>query len=97
MPLEIAFFLASRILNVAHSPVFLRVNKPGVQADRIFCLCKLLAHSPFQELQPFTDCKIVVSHFLSALASNNQFIIKLVKIWPSGTPCVVVGTLKISL
>ena len=36
-------------------------------------------------------------HFLSALASNNQFIIKLVKMWPGGTPHVVVGTLKISL
>ena len=32
-------------------------------------------------------------HFLSALASNNQFIIKLVKMWPGGTPHVVVGTL----
>ena len=28
---------------------------------------------------------------------NNQFIIKLVKMWPGGTPHVVVGTLKISL
>ena len=36
-------------------------------------------------------------HFLSALPSNNQFIIKLVKMWPGGTPHVVVGTLKISL
>ena len=36
-------------------------------------------------------------HFLLALPSNNQFIIKLVKMWPGGTPHVVVGTLKISL
>ena len=36
-------------------------------------------------------------HFLSALPSNNQFIIKLVKMWAGGTPHVVVGTLKISL
>ena len=36
-------------------------------------------------------------HFLSALASNNQFIIKLVKMWPGGILHVVVGTLKISL
>ena len=36
-------------------------------------------------------------HFLPALASNNQFIIKLVKMWPGGTPDVVVGTLKIGL
>ena len=33
-------------------------------------------------------------HFLLALASNNQFI---VKIWPGRTLYVVVGTLKISL
>ena len=32
-----------------------------------------------------------------ALPFNNQFIIKLVKMWPGGTPHVVVGTLKISL
>ena len=49
-------------------------------------------------LQPFTVRKIGdLPHFLSALASNNQFIIKLVKMWPGGTPHVVVGTLKISL
>ena len=36
-------------------------------------------------------------HFLSALPSNNQFIIKLVKMWPGGAPHVVVGTLKLSL
>ena len=36
-------------------------------------------------------------NFLLALPSNNQFIIKLVKMWPGGTPHVVVGTLKISL
>ena len=36
-------------------------------------------------------------HFLSALPSNNQFIINLVKMWPGGTPHVVVGALKISL
>ena len=36
-------------------------------------------------------------HFLPALASNNQFIIKLVKMWPGRTLYVVVGTLKISL
>ena len=32
-----------------------------------------------------------------SLPSNNQFIIKLVKMWPGETPHVVVGTLKISL
>ena len=39
----------------------------------------------------------IFPHFLSALASNIQFIIKLVKMWPGGTLHVVVGTLKISL
>ena len=39
----------------------------------------------------------IFPHFLSALASNNAFIIKLVKMWPGGTLDVVVGTLKISL
>ena len=49
-------------------------------------------------LKPFTVRKIGdFPHFLSALASNNQFIIKLVKMWPGGTLHVVVGTLKISL
>ena len=35
--------------------------------------------------------------FLSALASNNVFIINLVKMWLGGAPHVVVETLKISL
>ena len=43
-------------------------------------------------------CKIGdFPRFLSALASNNLFIIKLVKMWPGGTLHVVVGTLKMSL
>ena len=28
-----------------------KVNKPGIQADRILCLCKSLAYSPFLESQ----------------------------------------------
>ena len=45
----------------------------------------------------FTVCKIGdFSNFLLALASNNHFIIKLVKMWPGGTLHVAVGTLKIS-
>ena len=36
-------------------------------------------------------------HYLSALASNNQFIITLVKMWPGRTLHVVVRTLKITL
>ena len=76
------------------------VNKPGIQADRLLCLVEILAHSPFWSHKPFTLCKIGdFPHFLSALilASNNAFIIKLVKMWPGGTFHVVVGTLKISL
>ena len=34
---------------------------------------------------------------LKERTSNIQFIIKLVKMWPGGTPHVVVGTLKTSL
>ena len=52
----------------------------------------------FGSLHPFTVRKIgEFPHFLSALTSNNQFIIKLVKMWPGGTLHVVVGTLKIRL
>ena len=55
-------------------------------ADRILCLGKLLAYSPFGSLEPFTVCKIGdFPYFLSALTSNKQFIIKLVKMWPGGT------------
>ena len=76
-----------------------KVNKPGIQADTILCLCKILAYTVrFGSLKLFTVHKIGdFPHFLSALASNNQFIIKLVKMWPGGTLHVVVGTLKISL
>ena len=83
---------------MAENPVTFKVDKPGIQAHRLLCLVKLLAHSQFGSLQPFTVRKIGdFPNFLSALASNNQFIIKLVKMWPGGTPHVVVGTLKISL
>ena len=52
----------------------------------------------FGSLQQFTVRKIGdFPHSLSAVASNNQFKIKLVKMWSDGTPHVVVGTLKISL
>ena len=75
-------------------PCIFKVNKPGIQADRILCLCKSLAHSPFWESQT-VHCPDFV-RFLLALAFNNQFLIKLVKMWPGGTLHVVVGTLKIS-
>ena len=67
--------------------------------SRILCLRKLLAHRPFcLSLQPFTVRKIGdFPYFLSALPSNNQLIIKLIKMLPGGAPHVVVGTLKVSL
>ena len=57
---------------------------------------ELLAHSPFWESST-VHCLWDFPHFLSALASNNQFIIKLVKMSSGRTPHVVVGTLKIRL
>ena len=81
---------------MAENPVTFKVNKPGIQADRLLCLVKIVVNSQFWD--PFTVRKIGdFPHFLSALASNNQFIIKLVMMWPGGTPHVVVRTLKISL
>ena len=67
--------------------------------SRILCLRKLLAHRPFcLSLQPFTVRKIGdFPYFLSALPSNNQLIIKLIKMLPGGAPHVVVRTLKVSL
>ena len=38
-----------RALKVARSPVYLKVQKPGIQADKTLCLCKILAKSPFWE------------------------------------------------
>ena len=62
-----------------------------------FVLLKFQRTVSFGSLQPFTVRKIGdFPHFLSALASNNQFIIKLVKMWSGGTPHVVVGTCSVS-
>ena len=73
------------------------VNKHGIQADVLLCLLNLLANSQFWKSSTFTVCIIGdIPSFLSTLASNNAFIIKIVKMWPSGTPDVVVGTLQIS-
>ena len=48
-----------------------------------FVLVKFYCTVRFGSLEPFTVCKIGdFPRFLSALASNNQFIIKLVKMWP---------------
>ena len=66
-----------------HAALYFKVTKPGIQAG---------------SLRLFTVRKIGdFPHFLSASASNNQFRIKLVKMWSGRTPHVVVGTLKISL
>ena len=36
-------------LKVAENPVTFKVDKPGIQADRLLCLVKLLAHRQFWE------------------------------------------------
>ena len=52
----------------------------------LFVFVKFLHTIRFGSLQPFTVRKIGdFPHFPSALASNNQFIIKLFKMWPGGT------------
>ena len=61
----------------------------------LFRLLNLLANS-----QSWEFSTIYLGYFpnsLSLLASNNVFIIKLVKMWLGGTLDMVVGTLKISL
>ena len=73
--------------------VFLRSTNLEINADRLRLL-NLLENS-FGNLQSFT-VRILgdFPSFLSALASNNAFIIKLVKMWPGGAPHVVVRTLR---
>ena len=53
---------------------------------------KIINHSLVRILRDFEFSHAVS---LSALASNNAFIIQLVKMWLGGAPHVVVGTLKI--
>ena len=63
-----------------------------------FIFVKVYHTVHFGSLKPFTVHKIGdFPHFLLALASNIQLIIKLVNMWPGSTLHVVVGTLKISL
>ena len=38
-------------IKVAGNPVTLKVDKPGIQADRFLCLAKLLARNQFWESQ----------------------------------------------
>ena len=83
---------------MAQYPGFLRLTNLEIHAGRLFAflICKQIV--TFGGHESFT-VRILgdFPHFLSALLSNNQFIVKLVKMWPGGTPHVVVGTLKISL
>ena len=39
------------LVKVAGNPVTLKVDKPGIQADRFLCLAKLLARNQFWESQ----------------------------------------------
>ena len=36
-------------IKVAENPVTFKVNKPGIQADRLLCLVEILAHRQFWE------------------------------------------------
>ena len=36
-------------LKVAENPVTFKVDKPGIQADRLLCLVKIVANSQFWE------------------------------------------------
>ena len=64
-------------------------------------LIKLFVFVNFEQAVRYGSLELFTVHkigdFLSALASNNAFIIELVKMWPGGTLHVAVGTLKISL
>ena len=86
-------------VKVARSSVFLRSTNLESKLIKLFVfVLKFKQKVRFGSLELFTVRKIGdFPHFLSALASNNLFIIKLVKMWPGGTLHVVVGTLKISL
>ena len=83
---------------MARSPVFSRSTNLESKLIKLFVFVNFEQTVRFGSLELFTVRKIGdFPHFLSALASNNRFIIKLAKMWPGGTLHVVVGTLKISL
>ena len=85
---------------MAGNPVFSRSTNLESKLIEFFVFVNFKCTVRFGSLHPLTVRKIGdFPHFLSALTSNNQFIIiiKLVKMWPGGTLHVVVGTLKISL
>ena len=86
------------MFKVAGNPTFSRSTNLESKLIEFFVFVNFLRIVRFGSLHPFTVRKIGnFPHFLSALTSNNQFMIKLVKMWPGGTTHVVVGTLKISL
>ena len=83
---------------VVRNPVVSRLTNLEPKLIDFFVLWNVQHTVRFGSLEPFTVCKIGdFPHFLSALASNNQFMIKLVKMQSGRTPHVVVETLKISL
>ena len=86
-------------LKVARSPLILRSTNLESKVIEFFVFVVKFYHTVyFGSFKPFTVRKIGdFPHFLSALASNNQFIIKLVKMRRGGTLHVVVETFKISL
>ena len=82
-------------LKVAENSVLSMSTNLESKLINCFVLLNFYCTVSFGSLQPFTVHKI--PHLLLALASNNQFVIKLVKMWSGGTLHVVVGTFKISL
>ena len=70
-------------LKVARYPEFSRSTNLESKLIRLFVFVNFEQTVRFGSLEPFTVRKIGDSpHFLSALASNNWFIIKLVKMCP---------------
>ena len=79
---------------MAQYPVFfLRLTNLEIHADRLFAFLICLQIVSFGGHQLFT-VRILGDFSVGIFI---QFIIQLVKMWPGGTPHVVVGTLKISL
>ena len=74
------------ILKVPQSPVFSRLTNLESKLIEFFVFVNFERTVSFGSLQLFTVRKIGdFPHFLLALASNNAFIIKLVKMWTGGT------------
>ena len=68
---------------MARYPEFSRSTNLESKLIKLFVFVNFEQTVRFGSLKPFTVRKIGdFPHFLSALASNNQFIIKLVKLWP---------------